>query len=122
MLYEVITMPFEQLGLIRMGREAVDRMDASAYRNRLAEDRNRRGAVDDLSRERALRRVADEDHAALLASEVLAQVMPHAPARAHPRAGHDDGAPGDPIDRDRLRRLPRETQLRDLERIATALV
>ena len=65
----------------------------------LAEQVHVPGAIDDLSRQRALGRVPDEDDARLGPPEVVAEVVAHAAAGAHPGTGHDDGAAGDAVDR-----------------------
>ena len=74
--------PIRQFGPARMRREAVDGVDMRAHGNLLAEKLHRLRAVDDDSRQRALRREADEDDAAIPVAPVVPEpAMITAPER-----------------------------------------
>ena len=75
--------PGDQLGLIGMGGEAVDRVDRGAHLDLLAEHRDMLGAVDDPARQRTGRCIADEDHAGIRPRQIVPQVMHDAAAGCH---------------------------------------
>ena len=116
-----LLLPGQQFGLVGMGGEAVDGIDARPDRNVLAENAHLLGAVDDVARERATGCVADEYDARIVATEIVLQVMAHTAAGAHAGAGHDDGAAVDAVYRDGFGGLPREMQSRQSKRIASLL-
>ncbi|MNV87224.1 hypothetical protein D3C71_1813320 [compost metagenome] len=60
---------------------------------------HRAGAVDYGASRRAFGLEAGEHHVAILAPEVVLEMMGDAPAGAHAAAGDDDGAALDPVDR-----------------------
>ena len=79
-------MPVEELGLIGMCREAVDRVHLGSDCNLLAEKPDLGRTVYDLPGESPFRCEADEYDARLAAPEILLQVMPDPPSRAPRRA------------------------------------
>src|SRR6185503_20922309 len=77
----------------------------------LAMDAHLRQAVDELPPERAGRLEADDDHVAFRPPEVVLEVMQHASAIRHARAGDDDRTAPDVVDGARLLTAFREHQV-----------
>lgn len=100
----------EELRLIGVGGETINGVDASPNRNFFAENNHLLGAVDYAAGESPNSCVADKYDARILATEVVLEVVAHAAAGAHARAGHDDGSAMDTVDRNGLGGLPREMQ------------
>jgi len=91
--------PGDELSLVGMGREAVDRMDTRPYRNILSEYPNDLCSLDNTSGERASRRESYEYDASRGVRKVAGKVMSNAATGAHAGPGYDDSAALDPIDR-----------------------
>src|ERR1700730_1163690 len=79
------------------------------------------GAVDNLARKSPNGCVADEHDARILPTEIVLEVVAHAAAGAHARAGHDDGPAMDTVDRDGLGGFTREMQSGQGKRVASLL-
>ena len=105
-----LLLPSQQLRLVGMGGETINGVDASPNRNILAENVHLLGAVDNSARESPNGCVADEHDARILATEIVLEVVAHAAAGAHARAGHDDGPAMDAVYRNGFGGLPREMQ------------
>ena len=105
-----LLLPGQQLRLVGMGGETIDGVDAGPNRNILAENVHLLGAVDNLACKRPDGGVADEHDARILATKIVLEVVAHAAARAHARAGHDDGPAMDAVYRNGFGGLPREMQ------------
>src|SRR5258708_37463503 len=104
-----------------MGGETINGVDASPNRNILAEDVHLLDAVNNLASKRPDGGVADEHDARILATEIVLEVVAHAAAGAHSRAGHDDGSAGDTVYRNGFGSLPREMQSRQSKRVVSVL-
>jgi len=89
-----LLLPSQQLRLVGMGGETIDGVDASPNRNILTENVHLLGAVDNKAPESPGGCVADEYNARILAAEIVPEVVAHAAAGAHTRAGHDNGPAG----------------------------
>ena len=107
-----LLLPSQQLGLVGMRGETIDGLDASPNRNILAENVHLLGAVDNLARKSPDGCVADKHNARILATEIVLEVVAHAAAGAHARAGHDDGPARDAVYRNGFGGLLREMQSR----------
>src|SRR5579883_2035285 len=94
--------PRKELALIGVSRKAVDRMNMRTNRNVLIEQLNARRAVDNLTGGRADAGEADEYDRRLRSRQIVAQVMTHAAASAHPGASHNNRAAADLVDRNRV--------------------
>src|ERR1700745_2333916 len=92
-------------------------MDSGPNRDVLTEDAHRAFSVDDTPRERALCGKADKNHAAIRAPKIVLEVVTHAPAGRHARAGHDDGPTADIVQRDRFGPFPCEVEPGQLQRV-----
>lgn len=91
-------MPGEQFIAIGVRGKAVDGVDACADRNFLAKQMDGFRAIDDLAREHAYGREADEDHAGVLPPRIVLQMVAYPPARGQiwqrlrrRSIPHDDG-------------------------------
>src|ERR1035437_10303155 len=93
-----------------MGGETINGVDASPNRNILAENVHLLLAVDNPPRESPNGCVAVEHDARIRATEIVLEVVAHAAAGAHARAGHDDGPATDVVYRNGFGCLPREMQ------------
>src|SRR5664279_1105640 len=105
-----LLLPSQQLRLVGVGGETINGIDASPDRNILAENVHLLLAVDNTARESPNGRVADKHDARILATKIVLEVVAHAAAGAHARAGHDDGPAMDAVYRNRFGCLPREMQ------------
>ena len=105
-----LLLPSQQLRLVGMSGETINRVDASPNRNILAENVHLLVAVDNMARESPNGCVANEHDARILATEIVLEVVTHATAGAHARAGHDDGPAMDAVYRNGFGGLPREMQ------------
>src|SRR3990167_5003755 len=93
-----------------MGGETAEGVDLRFDRDALVEHFHRAGAVDYGASRGASGLEAGEYHMAILAPEVVLEVVGDASAGAHATAGDDDGAALDPVDRHGLLRRWRATQ------------
>ncbi len=109
--------PGEQLLLVGVAGEAVDRVDGRAHGDFLPEQAHRARAVDDLPRQGADGGEAHEHDAGLRAPEIVLEVVAHPSPRAHAGARHDDRAAGDAVERHRLRGIAHDMQPRHAERV-----
>ena len=82
--------PREQLGLVGVRGEAVERPDRRLDLHLVAGDPRRRGAADEVAAERALALVADEQHGRRRVVEQPLRVAHGPSARQHPVRGDDD--------------------------------
>src|SRR5476649_1138748 len=85
-----LLLPSQQLRLVGMSGETVNGVDASPNRNILTENVRLLLAVDNTARERSNGCVANEHDARSFATEIVLEMVAHAAAGTHARAGHDD--------------------------------
>src|SRR3974377_1563080 len=104
-----------------MGREAVDRIDASSHRDLFAKDAYFLCAIDDATRQSATGGISHKHNARFRAPKVVLEMMAHAAAPTHARNGHDDGAGTDHVKRRGLGALAREVQSGKMKRIMSIL-
>src|SRR3974390_626696 len=100
-----------------MGREAVDRVDASSHRDLFAKDVYFLCAIDDAARQSATGGISHKHNARFRAPKIMLEMMAHAAARTHARTGHDGGAGTDHVKRRGLGALAREVQSGKMKRI-----
>src|SRR3989344_3992102 len=93
-----------------MRGEAAEGVHLGFYRDALMEDFHVLGAVDDIASQRALGLETGKDQVAILAPEVVLEVVDNAPAGAHTAAGDDDCAALYPVYRHRFFRAWRAGQ------------
>src|ERR1039458_8846865 len=102
-----------------MGGETINGVDASPNRNILTENVHLLLAVDNAARESPNGCVADKHDARILATEIVLEVVAHAAAGAHARAGHNDGAAMDVVYRNGFGGVTREMQSRQSKRVVS---
>ena len=94
--------PVEQLRLPGVRGEAAEGVYLGFYRDALMEDFYILRTVDNATPQCALSLKTGEDQMAVVAPEVVLEMMDDSPAGAHAAAGDDDRAALDPVDRHRL--------------------
>src|SRR5664279_5148075 len=102
-----LLLPLQQLSFVGMGGKPIDGVDTSLNRDVLAKDSHLFGAVDNTARESSNGCVADEHHPGILPTWIVLQVVAHAAAGAHARAGHDNGPAMNVVYRNGFSGLPR---------------
>jgi len=103
-------LPSQQLRLVGMSGETVNGVDASANWNIFTENVHVLLAVDNTPRESPTGCVADEHDARIRATEIVLEMVAHAAAGTHARAGHDDGSAMDTVYCNGFGGLPCEMQ------------
>src|SRR5450830_388070 len=104
-----------------MSGKTINGVNAGPNRNILAKNVHLLGAVDNTARESPNGCVADEHDARIRATEIVLEVVAHAAAGTHARAGHDDGSAMDVVYRNGFCGLPREMQSWQSKRIVSLL-
>src|SRR3974390_316169 len=104
-----------------MGREAVDRVDASSHRDLFAKDVYFLCAIDDAARQSATGGISHKHNARFRAPKIMLEMMTHAAARTHARTGHNDSAGTDHVKRRGLGALACEMQSGKMKRIMSIL-
>ena len=103
-------MPCEQFIAVGVRGKSVDRMDACPHRNVFAKQMDGFRSIDDLTRERAFGRKADEDHAGILPPQIVLEMVAYPPACGHARSGQNHGTTADTIEVHRVCCLTGEMQ------------
>ncbi len=78
-----LLLPGQQFSLIGMGGKTVDGVNARPNRNLFAENSYLFGAINDATRESTCGSLANEHNSAIIAAQVVLQVMTHATTGTH---------------------------------------
>src|SRR5579871_818254 len=103
--------PCEQLPLVGVSGESIDRVDRAADWNVFTEEPHMLGSVDDPPCNRSSGSKSDEDDRCFLSPKIMLQMVADPASRAHARTSHDDSAAGYPVKSNRIGRLAYEMQI-----------